>query len=435
MRFIEILLESFSLARREFIQHANDQQLVDKTIEEYRKVAKRSDVTQQQKDINYWRKRGWDQFHQFVTGMAKLDTKSKIKRNQDIGRSIPVFENDEWLIIIPLDRAASCYHGRNTDWCTTKPVNNYFTDYFHLGKSTIVYCLNKQNQKKWAINFDDDDIIELFDENDDILSFDLFKTQTKLDPVKIINQITGKDLTDQIYNIGDENRKRISQTRTEYEEIYNLASKQLRTNVIDKRDLTLEKYLVYLKVPDLSVKYIKNLIYNNQSVSNVPSSIKIESASKLRDNDVQQLELTTKEKKTVLRDNPSMLQYMGYDDPELVKTVVKKYPRYLKLAQIPITIDFLKDIPEAAAYYATTIKQERIEDLEPYIAKDANAAISYAEHFYRNGWPEAESTIMKHPYAASSYAINILNKKWPEAEPTIKSSEFAWDDYKKHFNI
>ena len=40
-------------------------------------------------------------------------------------------ENDDWLVVIPLDKDASCFHGKNSDWCTTKINQGNFEDYFY----------------------------------------------------------------------------------------------------------------------------------------------------------------------------------------------------------------------------------------------------------------------------------------------------------------
>ena len=55
-------------------------------------------------------------------------TQSKSKRL--VGDAVVLREDDRWLVVIPLDKEASCFHGRNTDWCTAKPRRTHWEEHF-----------------------------------------------------------------------------------------------------------------------------------------------------------------------------------------------------------------------------------------------------------------------------------------------------------------
>ena len=90
-----------------------------------------------------------------------------------------------WDVIVPLDHDASCFLGKGTDWCVAKQNENYFSDYFFTENITLIFVINKQTNKKWAISFNEDEI-EYFTQDDKKINSNYFKNQTKLDPKLII---------------------------------------------------------------------------------------------------------------------------------------------------------------------------------------------------------------------------------------------------------
>jgi hypothetical protein len=92
--------------------------------------------------------------------------------------------------------------------------------------------------------------------------------------------------------------------------------------------------------------------------------------------------------------------------------------------------------PKAAYFYALNILKRRWPEAEPYIMKDPEAAVPYANILItQRKWPEAEPYIIKNPEWASLYAIYVLNHRWKEAEPIMKQNPIYWQNYKNRFNI
>ena len=57
-----------------------------------------------------------------------------------------IYEDDKWLVIIPLTHKSSCYYGAGTKWCTTqKDSSTYFDDYKRRGE--LYYIIDKKHKK------------------------------------------------------------------------------------------------------------------------------------------------------------------------------------------------------------------------------------------------------------------------------------------------
>jgi hypothetical protein len=180
MKISELLNEGFKEAKAEFSQVSAD---ADAVIAQYRELVNKNQVSGQEKNIDYWRKQGWEAFNKFVQEISIRPTKTIVKRKKAEGKSIIVEENSEWLIVIPIDHNASCFYGRQTSWCTAKPEQPYFKAYTNKGVM-LIYCL-RSDGTKWAIAVGDDDI-EFFDQDDTNLDQESFETETRLNVLDVI---------------------------------------------------------------------------------------------------------------------------------------------------------------------------------------------------------------------------------------------------------
>ena len=64
-----------------------------------------------------------------------------------------LFDNNEWLVLIPLSYEAAKLYGANTKWCVTQ--ERYWNDYIDNYK--IIYVINRSNNDKCAISRDKTD--------------------------------------------------------------------------------------------------------------------------------------------------------------------------------------------------------------------------------------------------------------------------------------
>ena len=91
--------------------------------------------------------------------IAKKDTKK-------------IYEDDNWLILIPLTKEAACYYGKNTQWCTAATSsNNMFDSYSTEGPLYI--NIDKRNNRKYQFHFETD---QFMDERDDEIDSPIAQT-------------------------------------------------------------------------------------------------------------------------------------------------------------------------------------------------------------------------------------------------------------------
>jgi hypothetical protein len=191
MRIFEILNEGYKEAQAEFATK-DDPEVVKQAISDYRKLVDRNQVQGDERNIDSWRKKGWEQFKQFVDSKANTVSKSQIKQARiPGGESIVLKKDKDWLITVPMNKAASCNLGSGTDWCTTKFERHHYERYAKLGV-VLIYCIHSSG-KKWALAMYPDHIAsesgveyELFDINDNKLSDTEFYQQTGLTPFALM---------------------------------------------------------------------------------------------------------------------------------------------------------------------------------------------------------------------------------------------------------
>ena len=88
---------------------------------------------------------------------SKQDEQRQIKEKE----VKKVFEDDEWLIMIPTTERASCLIGKGTQWCTAADNNNMFDHYSEDGPLYVI--VNKETNTKYQLHFESQ---QLMDEKD-----------------------------------------------------------------------------------------------------------------------------------------------------------------------------------------------------------------------------------------------------------------------------
>ena len=261
MRHFDFILnEGYPEAQKEFAQASGDENLSSEVIGQFRTLVNRNQVQGNERNIDWWRKQGWEKFSQFVAKKVQQPSKTQVKRQKVAGRSITLMENDQWLIVIPLDKEASCFHGKNSDWCTTKQYQPYFENYFYDKEVTLIYCLQKQTGEMWAIAAHRklEGRWEIFDQGDNSISDAQLLQQTGLNAKRIVDVA-----------LSDVHQPEVQKSRTGYKDSIELTSKMLDERMklhgfVDKkaqlRDPKIEEQLLYNKNPDLCRYYLETLL-------------------------------------------------------------------------------------------------------------------------------------------------------------------------------
>ena len=87
----------------------------------------------------------------FITLQTEVNKAKEILRLKELEKQTKkLFDNDEWLVLIPLSYEASKLYGMETKWCTTQ--ERYWNDY--IRKYKLIYVINKITNKKYAISRD-----------------------------------------------------------------------------------------------------------------------------------------------------------------------------------------------------------------------------------------------------------------------------------------
>jgi hypothetical protein len=232
------IFEGYPEAIVTFTQQSGDKNQVQTTIDAYKKLVNKNQVQGNERNIDWWRKQGWDKFKKFVDSKSTQPTATQVKRKRASGQSITLKETDSWLIVVPLDHDASCFHGRNTEWCTARPTGHYFDKYFLDDEVNLIYVLNKQTGGKWAIaSHVKIDQIELFNQQDQSINETQFKQQTGFDARELIKLLPVND-------------SRIAQARTTRRELLDTLRYKLQvwqSRRMFHRDTEIEELLIKSK--------------------------------------------------------------------------------------------------------------------------------------------------------------------------------------------
>lgn len=257
MRHFDFIInEGYPEANKEFAAASGDPNLASEVIGQFRTLVNRNQVQGNERNIDWWRKQGWEQFNQFVVQKIQQPSKTQVKRQKVAGRSITLMESDQWLIVIPLDKEASCFHGKNSDWCTTKPYQPYFENYFYDREVTLIYCLNKQTGGMWAIAAHRklEGKWEIFDQDDRSITDGQLFQQTGLNVKRIVDVA-----------LSDVHQPEVQKSRVGYRESLDrtdaLSQEWVGVPILERppREPAIEKELLYNKHGQSCFYYIKNV--------------------------------------------------------------------------------------------------------------------------------------------------------------------------------
>lgn len=482
MRAHEFIIEGYKEATADWYPIADNKD-VDSQIAKYKELVNRNQISGNERNIDYWRKQGWEKFKSFLDNMDTT-SKTQIKRSKVEGNSITLLENDKWLVVIPLDKNASCFHGKDTNWCTTKADASHFENYYYSKDITLIYCINKRTNQKWAISGHQKvETLELFDKQNNPIDEATFKKQTGMDARKLFNLSVSQ------------HQEQISASKVEYVERLNRIKQILPT--ISTRNDTLEKDLLYTKEASQTVRYIQRLIQNNQDVStlpppliriavinqpdmlryypNVPEKVKMDAVA----HSSMALKFIKNPSWNViskaLETNGSAIDYVDIDYDTMLKfpRAAAWYAKKHKI-RIPEIEKKIFEDPQGLFYYIDVIN-EPIKKYEPYILNNIHVINTYVKNaLHGKPWPAAEKQLVKHvtqdyiyylleyaqithqrfekaepkimtePTIAAEYALTVLKHPWEEAEPAMYkynpddfsgelivnyAKEFGWGDY------
>ena len=88
---------------------------------------------------------------------SNSDEVRRIKEGAD-----KVFENGEWLVIVPHTKEASCYYGKGTQWCTAAEQSNNMFDHYN-NQGNLYINIRKSDGEKFQFHFESGSFMDATD--------------------------------------------------------------------------------------------------------------------------------------------------------------------------------------------------------------------------------------------------------------------------------
>lgn len=246
MRFFEILVEDYKTALKQFVDQGNNEEEVKQVLQQFKNIQSKI-KKENEKNIDWWAKnKSFEMLKNFIKDVEEMPTLSQFKKIKKSSNSITLHEDDKWLFVIPLDKDASCFYGKNTDWCVSKKTQNHFEEYFYDNEIILIYLISKESGGKWAIAFNTiNDNMGLYDSKDTSLSAEVFELETGFNPREIVNSLPDNVLQQAKSSI-NEYRSLIGKIENELEKVKKGEhNKKLEKLLIETSDIILIKKYFY----------------------------------------------------------------------------------------------------------------------------------------------------------------------------------------------
>jgi hypothetical protein len=161
-----------------------------KNLNEFEEHVKANRI--QKKDIS--------QYTSFDEIEEQVKMAEEIVKQKELEKQIEkLFEDDEYLVLIPLTKESNQTYGSNTKWCTTMEHGGYWEKYSENYK--IIFVLNKQTGNKIAIskgNYNNEGV-KVWDQKDNEVS--IFETNIPSNIYEVISQsLSITETNKEIYN-------------------------------------------------------------------------------------------------------------------------------------------------------------------------------------------------------------------------------------------
>jgi hypothetical protein len=122
----------------------------------------------------------FQEIKQFQEKVPQEDLMSNKDKNKDIKehQTRKVYEDDEWLVVVPKTKESSIFWGQGTQWCTAAKKANKFNYYNEQGTLYIIISKkikdDKNRQLKYQIHFESAQFMNAQDNEMDANDFNMF---------------------------------------------------------------------------------------------------------------------------------------------------------------------------------------------------------------------------------------------------------------------
>lgn len=366
------LVEGYKEIIQKFSNEA-DPSTVKNTVDQYRDLVNRNQVQGNERNIDWWGKQGWQRFQKFVDAKSQQQSRTQQKKRTDQGSSHTIDETPEWLIVVPLDKSASCFHGKDTDWCTTKPTANHFEQYFRDANITLIYFLQKQSGRKWAIAVSEDGDAEFFDQQDEPLKQGDFDRQTKLKSQTYIDRVAPGS---EISQAAGTARAVMTKERQQLEDLMN------RFGQLDSRenDPQIETLLLKVKDPGELRRYLTHLTDRGRVYAKLDQNMQNLIANIAPDRMYNIENITDKTRRTAIKLSPKNIRYIPNPSLEMVKYSINNGSDWV----------FYNEIQDPSPEVIEFVVGENPHVISSYLSKDITPrALQIATKAYTEDEPDS----------------------------------------------
>jgi len=380
MRYNEFkLTEGYKEVQQKFSQEADPTEVAS-AFDIFKKLVSANRISGQERNIDWWGKQGWSAFTEYVTAIDERPSSSEQKARTKKGNSYVLEETDEWLIVVPLDKDASCFHGKNSDWCTTKPTQNHFEQYFRDFSVTLIYFFRQSDGAMWAMTVSTKKGPEYFDQQDTSLSMEEFNQQTGLDSNKYAELVGGET------EVGQQATASRDVMKADLENLKSLIEKLVQMDA-PRRSAKIETML--LRVKDAkSIKRYLIILYQANGLVELDQQLQTLVATNVTG--------SIKYLKGVTAKTIKQLEQNNEDEDE-----DEDGPNY----------EIFGDL------------QDLTKEALAYIASKSYLSLAYALHVVDGTWPPGEAAIAKDPDISLEYAQNVIGGRFPAGEAAMTSDE------------
>lgn len=299
MKYIEFrLAEGYKEVTQKFSQEVELSQVQD-IITKYKDLVNRNQVQGNERNIDWWGKQGWKNFEKFVNTKSEQQSQTQQKKRTKTGNSYTLAESNEWLIVVPLDKDASCFHGKGTDWCTAKPQHDHFAHYFMDNNVTLIYFLQKQTGAKWACAVYSDGNEDWFDINDNQIGNGDFSNQTGIpldQAMKYVAMVSNKST-----DVGSKANASRQGMQSDLKNVHDMIA-ALKTSGSRKKSLEIETLLLRVRKAEPLQDYMY-IVSNGEPV-----------------------EMNQNMQTLILSHLPEQLQYISNVTPKSFVMLIKDHP-------------------------------------------------------------------------------------------------------------
>lgn len=146
MKIRELLLESYTVASRKFVDQGGDLAEVRELLGKFRDLNTRQLIKGEDRDLTSWIRKGWSEFKEFVTSSSSRPSNKETKKVNK-SESVQLFKDENWTVVLPLSTKAAQAYGKGTRWCiSATESHNYFEDYFFGDQILLFLFLNKHHK-------------------------------------------------------------------------------------------------------------------------------------------------------------------------------------------------------------------------------------------------------------------------------------------------